>query len=516
MAPFVYRITPYDPAGLDAAADGDSNFIAYDSRERIAAACVAAVAGFALDAAVEQVTIDNPMAEGFFSFSVLAGRRGRRLSGLFPHDGVGFHDGARVPLATGLGLLRAMVLRESAWCRLQADNGFFVHVGDRDDIYVGGSRDQDNAVSRTRMLGLFADRVASSPYDPALDETDAARAADEEFWSEVGALVVDHGGVLLEERPTGHAYRWHRLTATHQVEALQGRLTPRARPAVWPDLTDDVEAIRAAVVGGERLHLLVQQYPGGGFHTERVAEPDMGRADVANPQITAGPGHRVALIPLERTDRHPLLTAVLPDGDGVLRARWRTNRSRAEERRTFLGSLRVGEAVRGVVATGLHDVGVYVHLDDDLGRFLGFLRVPEMSWTRFDSVDDVAPIGREVRAEIISVDFAREQVSLSMKALSPDPWQHYADTHEGGDTVSGTVTELVPFGAFVQVEEGIEGLVHLSELADHDVEYPQEVLAVGDQVRVAILDVDCRRRRISLSLKGAAGPCWPSRGRARS
>ncbi|MFI6951735.1 S1 RNA-binding domain-containing protein [Streptomyces sp. NPDC050422] len=163
----------------------------------------------------------------------------------------------------------------------------------------------------------------------------------------------------------------------------------------------------------------------------------------------------------------------------------------------------MGEAVTGVVATGLHDVGVYVHLDDDLGRFLGFLRVPEMSWTSFDSVDDIAPVGREVRAAIIGVDFAREQVSLSMKALQPDPWQQYADTRECGDTVSGTVNKLVPFGAFVQVEEGIEGLVHVSELAEHDVEYPQEVLAAGDQVRVAILDMDRQRRHILLSLKRA-------------
>ncbi|WP_329562010.1 S1 RNA-binding domain-containing protein [Kitasatospora sp. NBC_01266] len=499
----MYRITPYDPADIDAAAGAGSTSIAYDSQERVAAACVAAVAGFALDAAVEQVTIDNPMAEGFFSFSVHAGSGGHGLSGLFPYDGVGFHDGARVQLATGLGLLRAMVLREGAWCRLRANNGFFVHVGDRDDIYVGGARDFENAVFRTRVLGLHVDRLASSPYDPALDETDASQAAGEEFWSEVGALVADRGGVLLEERPTGNAYRWHRLTTAHEVEAVRQRLTPRARLAVWPDLTDDVDVIRAAVVRGERLQLLVRQHPGGGFHAARVAEPGMGRADVPNPQISAGPGHRAALVPLEPADRRPLLAAVLPDGDGVLRARWRTNRSQADERRTFLGSLRIGDAVSGVVATGLNDIGVYVHLDDDLGRFLGFLRVPEMSWTRFDSVDDIAPIGREIRAEIISVDFAREQVSLSMKALQPDPWRLYADTHNVGDSVSGTVTKLVPFGAFVQVEEGVEGLVHLTELVDHDVEAPQEVLAVGDQVRAAVLDVDRERRRISLSLKRA-------------
>ncbi|MEU8948643.1 hypothetical protein [Streptomyces sp. NPDC048489] len=200
MALFEYRITPYDPADLDAAAGGDSTLIAHDMREHMAAACIAAVAGFALDATVEQLTIDNPMAEGFFSFSVFAGRGGHGLSGLFPYGNVGFHDGARVPLATGLGLLRAMVLREGAWCRLQADNGFFVHVGDRDDIYVGGGREQGNAVARTRILGLFDDRIASSPYDPALDETDASRAADDEFCSEIDSLIAEHGGVLLEER----------------------------------------------------------------------------------------------------------------------------------------------------------------------------------------------------------------------------------------------------------------------------------------------------------------------------
>jgi small subunit ribosomal protein S1 len=243
----------------------------------------------------------------------------------------------------------------------------------------------------------------------------------------------------------------------------------------------------------------------------------MGRADVPNPQITAGPGHRAALVPLERADRRLLLAAVVPDGDRVLRARWRTNRTRADERRTFLSSLRVGDAVSGVIATGLNDIGVYVHLDDHLGRFLGFLRVPEMSWIRFDSVDDIAPIGREVRAEIISIDFAWEQVSLSMKALQPDPWQHYADTHKGGDMVSGAVTKLVPIGAFVQVAEGVEGLVHLTELVDHDVESPQEVLAVGDQVRAAVLDVDRQRRRISLSLRRAQpeeydGGAWSLKG----
>ncbi|WP_329500602.1 S1 RNA-binding domain-containing protein [Kitasatospora herbaricolor] len=358
-------------------------------------------------------------------------------------------------------------------------------------------------MARTRTLGLFVERVESSPYDPVFDEPGTRQPADDAFWAELGSLVDEFGGVLLEERPVGNVYRWHRLTAAPEIGTVRRRLTPRARLAVWPDLTDDAEAVRAAIVRQERLELLVRQYPGGGFHTARVAEPGMGRADVPSPQVTDGPGHRAALVPLEPADRRPLLAAVLPDADGVLRARWRANRTRADERRTFLGSIRVGDTVTGIVATGLNDVGVYVHLDDDLGRYLGFLRVPEMSWAPFDSVDDVAPIGREIHAEVLQVDWGREQVSLSLKGLQPDPWLLFADTHQVGDTVSGVVTHLLSFGALVRIEEGVGGVIHLTELADHDIETPEDVLAIGDEVRAILLDLDRDRRRISLSLRQA-------------
>ena len=101
------------------------------------------------------------------------------------------------------------------------------------------------------------------------------------------------------------------------------------------------------------------------------------------------------------------------------------------------------------------------------------------------------------------MDMDRERVSLSLKATQEDPWQHFARTHQIGQIVPGKVTKLVPFGSFVRVEEGIEGLVHISELAERHVEIPEQVVQVNDDVMVKIIDIDLERRRISLSLKQA-------------
>jgi small subunit ribosomal protein S1 len=104
---------------------------------------------------------------------------------------------------------------------------------------------------------------------------------------------------------------------------------------------------------------------------------------------------------------------------------------------------------------------------------------------------------------VLDVDMDRERVSLSLKSTQEDPWQQFARTHQIGQVVPGRVTKLVPFGAFVRVEEGIEGLVHISELADRHVEIPEQVVQVGDEIFVKIIDIDLDRRRISLSLKQA-------------
>ncbi|HEY6296265.1 MAG TPA: S1 RNA-binding domain-containing protein, partial [Streptosporangiaceae bacterium] len=157
-----------------------------------------------------------------------------------------------------------------------------------------------------------------------------------------------------------------------------------------------------------------------------------------------------------------------------------------------------GQIRRGTVSS-IVNFGAFV----DLGGVDGLVHVSELSWKHIDHPGEFVEVGQEVTVEVLDVDMDRERVSLSLKSTQEDPWQQFARTHQIGQVVPGRVTKLVPFGAFVRVEEGIEGLVHISELADRHVEIPEQVVQVGDEIFVKIIDIDLDRRRISLSLKQA-------------
>jgi small subunit ribosomal protein S1 len=116
----------------------------------------------------------------------------------------------------------------------------------------------------------------------------------------------------------------------------------------------------------------------------------------------------------------------------------------------------------------------------------------------------VVSVGDEIEVEVLDVDLDKERISLSLKATQSDPWQEFADSHAVGQLVYGRITKLVPFGAFVQVGDGIEGLVHISEMAVHHVDLPEQVVTPGEELWVKIIDIDLQRRRISLSIKQAA------------
>ncbi|WUH96289.1 30S ribosomal protein S1 [Spirillospora sp. NBC_00431] len=188
----------------------------------------------------------------------------------------------------------------------------------------------------------------------------------------------------------------------------------------------------------------------------------------------------------------------------VLSRRAWLEQTQSEVRQTFLNTLQKGQVRKGVVSS-IVNFGAFV----DLGGVDGLVHVSELSWKHIDHPSEVVEVGQEVTVEVLDVDMERERVSLSLKATQEDPWQQFARTHQIGQVVPGRVTKLVPFGAFVRVEEGIEGLVHISELAERHVEIPEQVVQVGDEIFVKIIDIDLDRRRISLSLKqaneGAAG-----------
>ncbi len=182
----------------------------------------------------------------------------------------------------------------------------------------------------------------------------------------------------------------------------------------------------------------------------------------------------------------------------VLSRRAFLEQSQSASRTTFLNQLQKGQVRTGVISS-IVNFGAFV----DLGGVDGLVHVSELSWKHIDHPSEVVEVGDEVTVEVLEVDFERERVSLSLKATQEDPWQAFARTNSINQVVNGEVTKLVPFGAFIKVFEGIEGLVHISELAERHVEIPEQVVQVGDKLFVKIIDIDLERRRISLSLKQA-------------
>jgi small subunit ribosomal protein S1 len=183
----------------------------------------------------------------------------------------------------------------------------------------------------------------------------------------------------------------------------------------------------------------------------------------------------------------------------VLSRRAWLEETQKEQRDDFLTNLKPGEVRRGVVSSVVN-FGAFV----DLGGMDGLVHVSELSWKHVDHPGSVVAVGDEIEVQVLEVDLDRERISLSLKATQQDPWQQFASAHQVGELVYGRVTKLVPFGSFVQVGDGIEGLVHISEMSAHHVDLPEQVVTPGEELWVKIIDLDLQRRRISLSIKQAA------------
>ena len=180
----------------------------------------------------------------------------------------------------------------------------------------------------------------------------------------------------------------------------------------------------------------------------------------------------------------------------VLSRRAFLEESQSEGRKKFLEGLTKGERRKGTVSS-IVNFGAFV----DLGGVDGLVHVSELSWKHVDHPGEVVTVGQEVEVEVLDVDLERERVSLSLKATQEDPWKEFERRYQAGEIIEGQVTKLVPFGAFVRVAPGIEGLVHISELSHEHVDTPESVLSVGDEVRAKVIDVDVPRRRVSLSMR---------------
>ncbi|MCA1734580.1 MAG: 30S ribosomal protein S1 [Actinobacteria bacterium] len=192
----------------------------------------------------------------------------------------------------------------------------------------------------------------------------------------------------------------------------------------------------------------------------------------------------------------------------VLSRRAYLEEEQAEQRAAFLDDLHVGEVRAGVVSSVVN-FGAFV----DLGGMDGLVHVSEMSWQHISHPSEMVKVGDDVNIKVLEVDRERERISLSIRQTLEDPWEVFSRQNNVGDVIDGLVTKTVPFGAFVSVSDGVEGLVHVSEIAIHRVESPELELSINQPVRVKITEKEDERRRISLSIKQAL-PDWQERSTA--
>ena len=180
----------------------------------------------------------------------------------------------------------------------------------------------------------------------------------------------------------------------------------------------------------------------------------------------------------------------------VLSRRAVLEEERKEVRQQILDRLQPGLVVEGQISN-IVDFGAFVDLDG----IDGLIHISELSWSHVNHPSEILNIGDTVKVKVLDIDRDRQRISLGLKQTQEDPWQRIVDTYTIGDELAGKVTKVVTFGAFVEILDGVEGLVHISELAPHHVESPREIVHPGDEIRVKILEIDSERRRLSLSAK---------------
>ena len=190
----------------------------------------------------------------------------------------------------------------------------------------------------------------------------------------------------------------------------------------------------------------------------------------------------------------------------VLSRRAVLEEERKEQRQAILERLQPGLVIEGQISN-IVEFGAFVDLDG----IDGLIHISELSWSHVNHPSEILSIGDTVQVKVLDIDRDRQRISLGLKQTQEDPWQRVVDTYNVNDDLEGTVTKVVAFGAFVEILEGVEGLVHISELAQQHVENPREIVSPGDNVRVKVLEIDSERRRLSLSIKRVEGQELPHR-----
>lgn len=307
---------------------------------------------------------------------------------------------------------------------------------------------------------------------------------DEDLW----AALLEEAEMMLGAEPSPNTKK----STTYPYEPSHATANrPLGSVADWEQVEQVMQTdttVELAVVGYNRGGLLVEWNSLHGFvPASQLIDFPMDddtptiRRNLLLPYV--GQNLRLRIIELDRSQSRLILSeraAVVPPGT----------------RDDLLATLKIGDNCTGHV-TNLCPFGAFV----DLGGVEGLVHISELSWGRVRHPSDVLTSGQQVRVHVLDVNADEGRVALSLKRLQPDPWKTVEDRYEVNQTIEGTVTHVVDFGAFVCVEEGLEGLIHVSELAEGQFLHPYNVVKEGDRVSARVLHIDGKARRLGLSLR---------------
>ncbi|MBP8972810.1 MAG: S1 RNA-binding domain-containing protein [Anaerolineae bacterium] len=310
---------------------------------------------------------------------------------------------------------------------------------------------------------------------------------DEAYWE---ALLDEGENAAIGGGPQEHAAFWEDASSSSAVEKQAAESQPDGSSADWEQVRHAFETdatVDLRVIGHNRGGLLVAWNSLRGFvpASQLVDFPAVadGRARLDALAQRIGQSLRLRVIELDRTQNRLILSE-------------RAAQVQPGTRAYVLSTIKAGDVCRGQV-TNLCDFGVFV----DLGGLEGLIHISELSWGRVGHPSDILRRGDVMDVHVMSVDPVQERVALSLKRLRPDPWETVEQRYQVGQVVEGVITNVVDFGAFVCIEEGLEGLIHVSELAEGHFLHPRNVVREGDTVKARILNIDGRARRLGLSLR---------------
>jgi small subunit ribosomal protein S1 len=287
--------------------------------------------------------------------------------------------------------------------------------------------------------------------------------------------------VLTTENREGHA-----VLSLARAQAEKG----------WRELQqafDSGLSIEGDVINHNRGGLVVNVFGVRGFvPLSQISDVKRVGSDAeADEQLTAMHGNKLLLRVLEIQRRRNRL---------ILSERATLQERRARDKERLLNELQAGEVREGTISS-VCDFGAFV----DLGGADGLVHLSELSWGQVGHPSQLVKVGESVKVHVLSVDRDGKKIALSMKRLQPEPWGQLAEKYQVGQEINVKITKLAPFGAFAEVEPGIEGLIHISELSEERIAHPKQVVREGETVPVRIIRIDPARHRLGLSLRQASG-----------